>query len=69
MWKCEGPSLVLLSCAFSSSFMCLDSESVLFVRRFWTSIFEQVVFALGLLSEPSERDVSPVVKRHFRLFD
>ena len=60
------------TCCFFNSFMCLffffhvlDNESVLFVRRFWTSFFEQVVFALGVLSVPSASDVSPVVRGIF----
>ena len=47
----------------------LDKCGVFFVRWFREPFFEQVVFALGLLVIPSESDVSPEVKRHFRLFD
>ena len=43
--------------------------SVLFVRRFRAPFFEQVVYALGVLIVTSPSDVSPVVKRRFRLFD
>ena len=47
----------------------LGKSSVFFVRWFWRPFFEQVVFALGVFVIPSVRDVSPVVKRHFGLFD
>ncbi|CAL6355627.1 unnamed protein product [Bathycoccus prasinos] len=47
----------------------LDKFSVFFVRWFWAPFFEQIVHALGVLAIPSESDVFPVVKRHFRLFD
>ena len=50
-------------------FYDLDKYSVFFVRWFWRPFFEQVVFALVVLVVTSESDVSPVVKRHFRLFD
>ena len=46
-----------------------DKVSVYFVRWFWRPFFEQVIFAVGVFVIPSESDVFPVVKRHFRLFD
>ena len=46
-----------------------DKVSVYFVRWFWRSFFEQVVFAIGVLVVTSVSDVFPVVKRRFRLFD
>jgi len=46
-----------------------NKPSVFFVRWFRTPFFEQVVYALGVLVIPSGSDVSPVVQRHFRLFD
>ena len=46
-----------------------NNPSVFFVRWFRTPFFEQVVYALGVLVIPSGSDVSPVVQRHFRLFD
>ena len=53
---------VLLLCYFNKA-------GVFSVRWFSAPFFLQVVFALGLLVVPSESDVSPVVKRHFRLFE
>jgi hypothetical protein len=50
-------------------FLVFDEPSVFFVRWFWAPFFEQVVFALGVLVVTSVSDVSPVVKRYFRLFD
>ena len=53
-------------------FCCLDKSSeysVFFVRWFWAPFFEQVVYALGSLEVTSVSDVSPAVKRRFRLFD
>ena len=47
----------------------LGKISVLFVRWFWAPFFEQVVYAVGVLFVTSESDESPVVKRHFRLFE
>ena len=46
--------------------LSFDKSRVLYIRWFWTSFFEQVVFALGLLVIPSASDVSPGVKRHSR---
>jgi len=51
------------------SLLILDKFSVFFVRRLRRTFFEQVVHALGLFVVTSESDVSPVVKRRFRLFD
>jgi hypothetical protein len=50
-------------------FPVFDKFSVFFVRWFWARFFEQVVYAVRVLEVTSVRDVSPVVKRHFRLFD
>ena len=67
--------LLLLLLSFAAvlilgiSFPIFDKPSVLFVRWFWAPFFSQVVYALGVLVVPSGSDVSPVVKRHFRLFD
>ena len=47
----------------------LDKFSVLFVRWFRAPFFVLVVHALGVLVVTSASDVSPVVKRYFRLFD
>ena len=61
--------LVRVSLSLSLSLSLSMKFSVFFVRRFWTPFFEQVVFALVVLAKPSVRDVFPVVKRRFRLFD
>jgi hypothetical protein len=42
---------------------------VFLIRRLGSSFFEQVVFALVVLSEASCGDEVHVVKRRFRLFD
>ena len=77
-------SLVLKNvcvCVCDSSFQCcsarvlllffhsFDKSSVFFVRWFWRPFFKQVVEAVGVLEVTSPSDVSPVVKRRFRLFD
>lgn len=49
--------------------LSFDKSRVLYIRWFWRTVFEQVVFALVVLAKPSVRDVFPVVKRRFRLFD
>ena len=66
---CPSFSLSLSLSMISQSSQTLDKFSVLFVRRFWAPFFEQVVFAIGVLVVTSESDVSPVVKRRFRLVD
>ena len=50
-------------------FPVFDKFIVFFVRWFWALFFEQVVYAVGMLVVTSVSDVSPVVKRCFRLFD
>ena len=49
--------------------LSFDKSRVLYIRWFWRTVFEQVVFALVVLAIPSVRDVFPVVKRRFRLFN
>ena len=67
--------LLLLLLSFAAvlilgiSLPIFDKPSVLFIRWFWAPFFSQVVKAVGVLVVPSESDVSPVVKRRFRLFD
>ena len=39
----------------------LDKFSVLFVRRFWAPFFEQVVFALVVLSVTSPSDITEAI--------
>ena len=67
--------LLLLLLSFAAvlilgiSLPIFDEFSVFFVRWFWAPFFSQVVKAVGVLEVSSESDVSPVVKRRFRLFD
>jgi hypothetical protein len=49
--------------------LSFDKSRVLYIRWFWRTVFEQVVFALVVLVIPSASDVYPLVKRRFRLFD
>ena len=49
--------------------LSFDKSRVLYIRWFWRTVFEQVVFALGVLEVTSLGDVFPVVTRRFRLFD
>ena len=72
LYVCVFSIITFCSALFSHSSIILspiDKSCVFFVCWFWAPFFEQVVFALGMLFVTSLGDVSPVVKRHFRLFN
>ena len=48
--------------------LSFDKSRVLYIRWFWRTVFEQVVFALVVLEVTSAGDIEPVVTRRFRLF-